>query len=126
MYDHNRTGIDIPNEYSIIEDADNQLAQLHQIRGRVDEPTHAFAYFTFRRGKVLTEGPKRLSTIRDGINGQDSNARSEIRGAEISWETGHMMSVDMICISSLEEAVLEEKGKVEGTRRVLRRSDGFR
>ena len=52
------TGIDIPNVNTlIVEDADHLgLSQLHQIRGRVGRSQrHAYAYLTFRRGKVLTE-----------------------------------------------------------------------
>jgi len=115
------TGIDIPNVNTlIIEDADRLgLAQLHQIRGRVGRSSRrAFAYFTFRRGKVLSEvAEKRLSAIREfaafnsgfkiALRDLEIRGAGNILGAE---QSGHMMSVgyDMY-LKLLEEAVHEEK-----------------
>ncbi len=117
------TGIDIPNVNTlIIEDADKLgLAQLHQIRGRVGRSSrHAFAYLTFRRGKVLTEiAEKRLNAIRDfaefGSGFKIAMRDLEIRGAGNllgAAQSGHMLSVgyDMY-LKLLEEAVLEERGE---------------
>ena len=117
------TGIDIPNVNTlIIEDADKLgLAQLHQIRGRVGRSNrHAFAYLTFRRGKVLTEiAEKRLNAIRDfaefGSGFKIAMRDLEIRGAGNllgAAQSGHMLSVgyDMY-LKLLEEAVLEERGE---------------
>jgi len=117
------SGIDIPNVNTlIIEDADKLgLAQLHQIRGRVGRsPRRAYAYLTFRRGKILTEvADKRLSAIREFAefnSGFKIAMRDlEIRGAGTllgSEQSGHMISVgyDMY-LKLLEEAVLEEKGE---------------
>ena len=117
------TGIDIPNVNTlIIEDADRLgLAQLHQLRGRVGRSSrHAFAYLTFRKGKVLTEiAEKRLSAIREfaefGSGFKIAMRDLEIRGAGDllgAEQSGHMMSVgyDMY-LKLLEDAVLEEKGE---------------
>ncbi|MCL2125048.1 MAG: transcription-repair coupling factor [Oscillospiraceae bacterium] len=117
------SGIDIPNVNTlIVEDADKLgLAQLHQIRGRVGRsPRRAYAYLTFRRGKVLTEiAEKRLSAIREFAefnSGFKIAMRDlEIRGAGSllgAEQSGHMLSVgyDMY-LKLLEEAVMEEKGE---------------
>jgi transcription-repair coupling factor (superfamily II helicase) len=117
------TGIDIPNVNTlIIEDADRLgLAQLHQIRGRVGRSSrHAFAYFTFRRGKILSEvANKRLSTIREYAE-FNSGFRIAMRDLEIrgagnllgAEQSGHMMSVGFdMYLKLLEEAVLEQKGE---------------
>ena len=118
------TGIDIPNVNTlIIEDADRLgLAQLHQIRGRVGRSSrHAYAYLTFRKGKVLSEvAEKRLSAIREfaefGSGFKIAMRDLEIRGAGDllgAEQSGHMLSVgyDMY-LKLLEEAVLEERGEV--------------
>jgi len=117
------TGIDISNVNTlIIEDADKLgLAQLHQLRGRVGRSSrHAFAYLTFRRGKVLTEiAEKRLNAIREfaefGSGFKIAMRDLEIRGAGDllgAEQSGHMMSVgyDMY-LKLLEDAVLEERGE---------------
>ncbi|MDR0489758.1 MAG: transcription-repair coupling factor [Oscillospiraceae bacterium] len=117
------SGIDIPNVNTlIVEDADRLgLAQLHQIRGRVGRsPRRAYAYLTFRRGKLLSEiAEKRLSAINEFAefnSGFKIAMRDlEIRGAGSllgAEQSGHMMSVgyDMY-LKLLEEAVLEEKGE---------------
>jgi len=117
------TGIDISNVNTlIIEDADKMgLAQLHQLRGRVGRSSrHAFAYLTFRRGKVLTEiAEKRLNAIREfaefGSGFKIAMRDLEIRGAGDllgAEQSGHMMSVgyDMY-LKLLEDAVLEERGE---------------
>ncbi|MCD8146432.1 MAG: transcription-repair coupling factor [Clostridiales bacterium] len=122
------TGIDIPNVNTlIIEDADRMgLAQLHQIRGRVGRSNRsAFAYLTYRQGKVLTEvATKRLAAIREfaefnsgfkiALRDLEIRGAGNILGAE---QAGHMMSVgyDMY-LKLLNEAVLEEKGEAPAVR----------
>ena len=117
------TGIDIANANTlIIEDADKMgLAQLHQIRGRVGRSTRrAYAYLTYRRGKVLTEvASKRLGAIREfaefGSGFKIAMRDLEIRGAGNVLgpeQSGFLLSVgyDMY-LKLLEEAVLEERGE---------------
>jgi len=117
------TGLDIPNANTlIIENADRfGLSQLHQLRGRVGRSTrHAYAYFTFKPDKSLTEvAEKRLSAIRDfaefGSGFKIAMRDLEIRGAGNllgAEQSGHMMSVgyDMY-LKLLDEAVLEERGE---------------
>ena len=117
------TGLDIPNANTlIIENADRfGLSQLHQLRGRVGRSTRrAYAYFTYRPDKSLTEiAEKRLTAIRDfaefGSGFKIAMRDLEIRGAGNllgAEQSGHMMSVgyDMY-LKLLDEAVLEEKGE---------------
>ena len=115
------TGVDIPNVNTlIIENADCMgLSQLHQIRGRVGRSSRrAFAYFTFRRGKNLTEiAQKRLNAIREytefGSGFKIAMKDLEIRGAGNilgAKQHGHLEAVgyDMY-LEMLSEAVIEEQ-----------------
>lgn len=117
------TGVDVPNANTlIIENADRLgLAQLHQLRGRVGRSSRrAYAYFTYRMGKTLTEiAQKRLSAIREyaefGAGFRIALRDLEIRGAGNllgAEQHGHVDAVgyDMY-IKLLNEAVLEERGE---------------
>ena len=117
------TGVDVPNVNTlIIEDADRfGLSQLYQLRGRVGRSNkRAYAYFTFKREKVLTEeASKRLSAMREftqfGSGFRIAMRDLEIRGAGSilgGKQHGHMESVgyDMY-IKLLNEAIAEEKGE---------------
>ena len=117
------TGIDIPNVNTlIIENADKMgLSQLHQLRGRVGRSArHAFAYFTFQRGKTLSDiSQKRLSAVREfaefGSGFKIAMRDLEIRGAGNvlgAEQSGHLMNVGYdLYLKLLEEAVLKEKGE---------------
>lgn len=118
------TGVDVPNcNTLIIENADRLgLAQLHQIRGRVGRSSRrAYAYFTFTRGKELTDvATRRLEAIREytefGSGFKIAMRDLEIRGAGSllgNKQHGHLEAVgyDMY-LKILEEAVALEKGEV--------------
>ncbi len=117
------TGIDIPNANTlIIENADKMgLSQLHQIRGRIGRSSRrAYAYFTYPKGRVLTEvSSKRLSAIRDytefGSGFKIALRDLEIRGAGNllgSEQHGHIESVGYdLYMKILNQAILEEKGE---------------
>lgn len=119
------TGVDVPNcNTLIIENADRMgLAQLHQIRGRVGRSSRrAYAYFTFTRGKELTDiAARRLEAIREytefGSGFKIAMRDLEIRGAGSllgNRQHGHMEAVgyDMY-LKLLEEAVAMEKGELK-------------
>ncbi|MBR5135149.1 MAG: transcription-repair coupling factor, partial [Clostridia bacterium] len=118
------TGVDIPNVNTlIIENADHYgLSQLHQLRGRVGRSSRrAFAYLTFKRGKVLDEvASKRLDAMREftefGAGFKIALRDMEIRGAGNllgAQQHGHMEAVgyDMY-LRLLTEAVKAEKGEI--------------
>ncbi len=117
------TGVDVSNVNTlIIENADYLgLSQLYQLRGRVGRSNRrAFAYFTFRRGKVMSEvATKRLDAIREftqfGSGFRIAMRDLEIRGAGSilgGRQHGHMESVgyDMY-IQLLNEAIAVQKGE---------------
>ncbi|WDC85465.1 helicase-related protein [Caloramator sp. mosi_1] len=118
------TGIDMPNVNTlIVYDADRMgLSQLYQLRGRVGRSNRlAYAYFTYRKDKILTEvAEKRLKAIKEftefGSGFKIAMRDLEIRGAGNLLGTrqhGHMMAVgyDLYC-KLLEEAVKEVKGEI--------------
>ncbi|MCD7723854.1 MAG: transcription-repair coupling factor [Clostridiales bacterium] len=115
------TGIDVANVNTlIVENSDRLgLAQLHQIRGRVGRsPRRAFAYFTFRKGKVISEDAyRRLEAICEytefGSGFKIAMRDLEIRGAGSllgAKQHGHMEAVgyDMY-LKLLDDAVKREK-----------------
>ena len=116
------TGIDLPSANTlIIENADRfGLSQLHQIRGRVGRSERqAYAYFTYRRGKALSEiAEKRLSAIKEyaefGAGFKIALCDLEIRGAGNllgAEQHGYIESVGYdLYVKLLSEAVLEERG----------------
>ena len=117
------TGIDVRNcNTLVIEDADRMgLSQLYQIRGRVGRSGRkAYAYFTFRRDKVLTEvAEKRLSAIREftsfGSGFRIAMRDLQIRGAGSLLghsQHGHMQSVGYeLYIKMLNQAIALAKGE---------------
>ena len=117
------TGVDLPQANTlVIEMADRMgLSQLHQIRGRVGRsPRQAYAYFTFRPGKAISEiAAKRLTAIREfaefGAGFQIALRDLEIRGAGNllgAQQHGHIESVGYdLYVKLLSEAVLEEQGR---------------
>ena len=117
------SGIDVPScNTLIIENADRLgLSQLYQLRGRVGRSNRrAFAYFTFTRGKAISDiAQKRLSAIRDftqfGSGFKIALRDLEIRGAGNilgASQHGHMESVGYeMYVRLLSEAIAEEKGE---------------
>lgn len=117
------SGIDVSScNTLIIENADRLgLSQLYQLRGRVGRSNRrAFAYFTFTRGKAISDiAQKRLSAIRDftqfGSGFKIAMRDLEIRGAGNilgANQHGHMESVGYeMYVRLLSEAIAEEKGE---------------
>ena len=117
------TGVDVRNcNTLIIEDADRMgLAQLYQIRGRVGRSGRkAYAYFAFRRDKVLTDiAAKRLSAIREftsfGSGFRIAMRDLQSRGAGNllgQSQHGHMEAVGYeMYVKLLNQAIAAEKGE---------------
>ncbi|MFZ5650588.1 MAG: transcription-repair coupling factor [Bacillota bacterium] len=117
------SGLDIPNVNTlIVKDANNMgLSQLYQLRGRVGRSNRlAYAYFTYRRDRVLNEvAEKRLAAIKEftafGSGYKIAMRDLEIRGAGNLLgpeQHGHIDAVgfDLYC-RLLEEAVREARGE---------------
>ncbi|HLS91251.1 MAG TPA: transcription-repair coupling factor [Limnochordia bacterium] len=118
------TGMDISNVNTlIVYDADRLgLAQLYQLRGRVGRSNRvAYAYFTYRRDKVLGEdAEKRLQAIKEftelGSGFKIAMRDLEIRGAGNLLgpeQHGFIASVgfELYC-RLLDESIRELKGEV--------------
>lgn len=119
------TGIDIQNVNTIIiYDSDRMgLSQLYQLRGRVGRSDRiAYAYFTYRKDKILTEvAEKRLKALKDftelGSGFKIAMRDLEIRGAGNmmgSAQHGHMATIgyDLYC-RMLEDTIKLIKGDIE-------------
>ena len=119
------TGIDMPNVNTlIVHDADKMgLSQLYQLRGRVGRSNRvAYAYFVYRKDKVLTEvAEKRLKALKDftelGSGFKIAMRDLEIRGAGSMMgasQHGHMASVgyDLYC-RMLEDTIKLIKGEID-------------
>lgn len=116
------TGVDIPNVNTlIVHDADKMgLSQLYQLRGRVGRSSRvAYAYFTYRKDKVLTEvAEKRLQAIKEftelGSGFKIAMRDLSIRGAGNllgAQQHGFIDSVGFDLYSQmLKEAIEQRKG----------------
>jgi len=116
------TGVDIPNVNTLIVfDADRMgLSQLYQLRGRVGRSNRvAYAYFTHRKDKVLTEvAEKRLQAIKEftelGSGFKIAMRDLSIRGAGNllgAQQHGFIDSVGFDLYSQmLKEAIDEKRG----------------
>ena len=118
------TGVDIPNVNTLLVfDADRMgLSQLYQLRGRVGRTNRvAYAYFTYRKDKVLTEvAENRLHAIKEftelGSGFKIAMRDLSIRGAGNllgAQQHGFIDSVGFDLYSQmLKEAIEERKGGV--------------
>ncbi|PLR78934.1 transcription-repair coupling factor [Bacillus sp. V3-13] len=122
------TGVDIPNVNTlIVYDADKMgLSQLYQLRGRVGRSNRvAYAYFTYRKDKVLSEvAEKRLQAIKEftelGSGFKIAMRDLSIRGAGNllgAEQHGFIDSVGFDLYSQmLKEAIEERRGDYEETK----------
>ena len=119
------TGVDVPNANTLIVDNAHRLglSQLHQIRVRVGRSSRrAYAYFTFPRGRALSEiAEKRLEAMKEyaefGAGFRIALRDLELRGAGNllgAEQHGHLDAVGYeLYIKLLHDAVLEEQGTPE-------------
>jgi transcription-repair coupling factor (superfamily II helicase) len=123
------TGVDIPNVNTlIVYDADKMgLSQLYQLRGRVGRSNRvAYAYFTYRKDKILTEvAEKRLQAIKEftelGSGFKIAMRDLSIRGAGNllgAQQHGFIDSVGFDLYSQmLKEAIEERKPEKDQVRK---------
>jgi len=117
------TGMDIVNVNTIIiYDSDMMgLSQLYQLKGRIGRGNRSsYAYFTYRRGKVLSEiSEKRLKSIRDfsdfGSGYKIAMKDLELRGAGNllgESQSGHVEAIGYdLYVKFLQEAVEKASGR---------------
>ena len=117
------TGMDISNVNTlIVYDSDMMgLSQLYQLKGRIGRGNRSsYAYFTYRRGKVLSEiSEKRLKSIRDfsdfGSGYKIAMKDLELRGAGNllgESQSGQVEAVGYdLYVKFLQEAVEKASGK---------------
>ncbi len=117
------TGVDVANANTlIIDNADRfGLSQLHQLRGRVGRSSRrAYAYFTFRRGKALSDvARQRLEAVREftefGSGFKIAMRDLELRGAGNilgANQHGHLEAVGYeMYVRLLSDAIKERKGE---------------
>lgn len=117
------TGVDVPNVNTLIIESSDRfgLAQLYQLRGRVGRSSRrAYAYFTFTRGKELSEvASKRLQAIREftsfGSGFKVALRDLELRGAGSilsGRQHGHMEAVGYeMYLKLLNQAIARQKGE---------------
>lgn len=118
------TGLDIPNVNTmIIYNADKMgLSQLYQLRGRVGRTNRiAYGYFTYEKGKVLTEvAEKRLRALKE-FTDFGSGFKIAMRDLEIRG-SGNLLGVEQhgniesvgydLYVKFLNEALRKLKGEV--------------
>ena len=117
------TGMDIQNVNTIIVyDSDMMgLSQLYQLKGRIGRSSRSsYAYFTYAKGKVLTEiGEKRLKSIKDfsdfGSGYKIAMRDLELRGAGNILGESQSGQVEAIgydlYVKFLQQAVNKASGK---------------
>ena len=125
------SGLDIPSVNTmIVNEADRfGLSQLYQLRGRVGRSDQqAYAYFTYRKDKILTEiAKKRLTAIRDftelGSGFKIAMRDMELRGAGNILgpeQHGHILAVgfDLYCRLVEEEVQKQRFGPAAVSERI--------
>lgn len=126
------SGLDIPNVNTlIVDEADHLgLSQLYQLRGRVGRTNRqAYAYFTYRKDKILSGiAKKRLTAIRDftelGSGFKIAMRDMEIRGAGNILgpeQHGHILAVgfDLYCRLVEDEVARLRQGKDQIEEKVI-------